>query len=59
MSDEVVARPVSQLDALFRPRSVAVIGASAGPAPIGRRPIAYMVRRHAGYAAGRPARSPA
>jgi acyl-CoA synthetase (NDP forming) len=59
MSDDVVARPVSQLDALFRPRSVAVIGASADPTPIGRRPIAYMLRRLARYAAGRPARPPA
>lgn len=35
----------SQLDALFRPRSVAVVGASADPTRIGGRPIAYMLQR--------------
>jgi acyl-CoA synthetase (NDP forming) len=36
------------LDALFRPRSVAVIGASSDPNKIGGRPIAFLKR--AGYA---------
>lgn len=33
---------MSALDALFRPRSVAVIGASTDPTKIGGRPIAYL-----------------
>ena len=36
------------LDPLFRPRSVAVIGASNDPNKIGGRPIAFLKR--AGYA---------
>ncbi|WP_158292144.1 acetate--CoA ligase family protein [Paracraurococcus ruber] len=39
---------MSSLDPLFRPRSVAVIGASTDPAKIGGRPVAYLLR--AGYA---------
>ena len=35
----------ASLDALVRPRSVAVIGASDEPARIGGRPIAYMKER--------------
>ncbi len=35
----------SALDALVRPRSVAMIGASDDPTRIGGRPIAYMLRR--------------
>lgn len=35
----------ARLDALLRPRSVAVIGASDEPARIGGRPIAYMIER--------------
>jgi acyl-CoA synthetase (NDP forming) len=34
----------SALDALFRPRSVAVIGASSDPGKIGGRPVAYLLR---------------
>lgn len=45
MLDDLPARPVGQLDALFRPRSVAVVGASADPTRIGGRPIAYMLQR--------------
>ncbi len=41
----MVAHP---LDSLFRPRSVAVIGASSDPNKIGGRPIAFLKR--AGYA---------
>ena len=33
----------SSLDSLLRPRSVAVLGASADPTRIGGRPIAYML----------------
>ena len=35
----------ASLDALVRPRSVAIIGASDEPARIGGRPIAYMKER--------------
>ena len=41
-------RMAHPLDALFRPRSVAVIGASSDPNKIGGRPIAFLKR--AGYA---------
>ncbi len=40
--------PASSLDALFRPRAVAVIGASATPAKIGGTPVHYLKSR--GYA---------
>lgn len=33
-----------QLDCLFRPQSIAVIGASSDPKKIGGRPLAYMLR---------------
>lgn len=36
---------VRSLDALFSPRSVAVVGASSDPTRIGGRPIAYMLSR--------------
>lgn len=38
----------SSLDALFRPRSVAVVGASSDPNKVGGRPIAFL--RRAGFA---------
>lgn len=37
---------IRQLDALFMPKSVAVIGASADPTRIGGRPISYMLRQN-------------
>lgn len=45
---QIQQTPTSALRALFVPRSVAVIGASADPTRIGGRPIAYMRAR--GYA---------
>ena len=39
------APSVRSLDAMFSPRSVAVIGASSDPTRIGGRPIAYMLAR--------------
>ncbi len=36
------------LDALFRPASVAIIGASSDPARIGGRPVAYSKRAFKG-----------
>ena len=41
--DHLASRP-SGLDALFRPRSIAVIGASSDPRKIGGRPVAYLLR---------------
>lgn len=37
---------IRQLDALFMPKSVAIIGASAEPTRIGGRPISYMLRQN-------------
>ncbi|GAA5128399.1 acetate--CoA ligase family protein [Alloalcanivorax gelatiniphagus] len=43
MMNAFVARPVDSLDAVFKPRSVAVIGASATPTKIGGLPIAFLL----------------
>ncbi len=37
-------RPLAALDVLFRPRAVAVIGASSDPNKVGGRPIAFLKR---------------
>lgn len=37
---------ISQLDSLFMPKSIAVVGASADSTRIGGRPISYMLRQH-------------
>ena len=40
--DRAVSMPRSGLDALFNPRSVAIIGASDDPNRIGGRPLRYL-----------------
>jgi acyl-CoA synthetase (NDP forming) len=48
MHDALQASPHCQLDRLFRPRNVAVVGASNDPNKIGGRPVHFLKR--AGYA---------
>lgn len=46
--NQIVIDPVTSLDALFNPRSVAIVGASADPSKTGGRPVNYLVKH--GYA---------
>ena len=44
----VTDQPAATLDALFRPHSIAVVGASSDPRKIGGRPVAYLKRGYRG-----------
>jgi len=45
---KVYSEPVTGLSAVFRPRAIAVVGASDDPVKIGGRPLAFLLRH--GYA---------
>ena len=42
--NQIVTDPVASLDALFNPRSVTIVGASADPSKTGGRPINYLLK---------------